>query len=502
MTKSTDYFIRKGSQQLGPFSLDQLRRLERRGQVLHTDQYSTDRRSWRPLSELNSLFPDRPETAREEVSPVAPPSSLPPPQRVTGGPPASLPPPQRVTGGPPAHPGLPTAPAPPPILPGHSLGTPDRSNSFSGGQLITVFCGVAASVVVVVGLVVMSLSTREVVQPVPDEATPVGSAAPRGDVPATVTTAASPTDRGPDAGPAGAGRVLTTLQGKSAQKLAARAVGNVIMGWRYENEADERAEFPFYLPDFVSAQRAAQLAETGADITFYTDDSGDKVHYEMVLGGGGSCFLVTPDGYALTNNHVVEEFDKVSADRSKIESIRRFFKFKRLEPTLWVVLDGVPYRAKLLHRSDTLDYAILKVPVENAPHFRLSTDDEPARLTRVMALGFPAAAQVPLSAAGSRDTDRRQRQSITIASSPVVEHEYVLTEGKVTSIAARSDARWIQHDAAISSGNSGGPLVDRNCVVLGINTLEARDAQGTFFALQLNQIRDRIKRFVPTANWR
>jgi S1-C subfamily serine protease len=211
---------------------------------------------------------------------------------------------------------------------------------------------------------------------------------------------------------------------------------------------------------------------------------------------------VTSDGYALTNNHVVEDFDEVSHNRRQVETIRSFFDFQKLKPAMWVILNGHPYRAKLIYRSDTRDYAILKIPVTDAPFFRLSTDEEPARLTEVMALGFPGAARISLSDADARDISRRHRQARTIASSPLVEHDYVLTDGKVTSIAARSDARWIQHNAAISPGNSGGPLVDANCVVLGINTQYAADAQGTFFALQLKQIKSRIERYVPNSTWR
>ena len=300
----------------------------------------------------------------------------------------------------------------------------------------------------------------------------------------------------------GEGQALTTLQGKAAQGLVAHALGNVIIGWDFTDEDGDEFELAESLPHFVSKDEAQRLDDSGATVYSFTDDDGDIHHYEGLLGGSGTCFLVTSDGYALTNNHVVEDFDEVSHNRRQVETIRSFFDFQKLKPAMWVILNGHPYRAKLIYRSDTRDYAILKIPVTDAPFFRLSTDEEPARLTEVMALGFPGAARISLSDADARDISRRDRQARTIASSPLVEHDYVLTDGKVTSIAARSDARWIQHNAAISPGNSGGPLVDANCVVLGINTQYAADAQGTFFALQLKQIKSRIERYVTNSTWR
>ncbi len=301
---------------------------------------------------------------------------------------------------------------------------------------------------------------------------------------------------------AGSGRALTTLQGKEAQRLAAQAIGNVIIGWDIINEDGDEIERAKPLPHFVSQDEAQRLEDSGANVYSFTDDDGDVRHCELLLGGSGTCFLVTSDGYALTNNHVVEDFDEVSHNRRQVETVRMRCGYQKLKPALWVILNGHPYRAKLIYRSDTRDYAILKIPVTDVPFFRLSTDEEPARLTEVMALGFPGAARNALSDADARDIGRRDRQARKIASSPLVEHDYVLTDGKVTSIAARSDARWIQHNAAISPGNSGGPLVDANCVVLGINTQLAVDAQGTFFALQLKQIRSRIERYVSNTTWR
>jgi len=295
------------------------------------------------------------------------------------------------------------------------------------------------------------------------------------------------------------GQILTSLKGKAAQNLVAQALGNVLIGW--DIVEDDAIEISTSLFHFVTPQQALQLDEVGADVDSFVDDDGDRHFYEQVLGGGGTCFLVTPNGHALTNNHVVEEFAEVSNDHKKVEALRSFYEFKRLKPAMWVVLNGRPHRAELIYRSNTHDYAILKIPIANAPYFRLSTDEDPARLTEVMALGFPAAAQIPLSDADRRVIRARYRQAKSIASSPVVEFEYVLTDGKVTSIAERADARWIQHNAAISGGNSGGPLVDTNCIALGINTQGAREAQGTFFALQLNQIKARIKQFVPNSSW-
>jgi serine protease Do len=178
------------------------------------------------------------------------------------------------------------------------------------------------------------------------------------------------------------------------------------------------------------------------------------VDYDVPLGRG-SGFIVSSDGYILTNNHVV-----ASADRIQVE-----------------LPDDRQFEAELIGRDPTTDVAVLKIDAEGLPSVEIG-DSEAALVGEwVMAIGNPgitAASALPFTVtAGIISAKGRDLQIIRQAAGG---SEYAIED-------------LIQTDAVINPGNSGGPLVNYRGEVIGINTAIASLTgyyQGYGFAIPIS----------------
>jgi serine protease Do len=145
--------------------------------------------------------------------------------------------------------------------------------------------------------------------------------------------------------------------------------------------------------------------------------------------GSGSGFIVTPDGYILTNNHVVRDADVVTVR----------------------TIEKRDYTARVIGRDPTTDIAVIKIDAANLPTLAMG-DDAKARVGQwVLAIGNPLDLDFTVTAGIISAKGRSQR-------------ELNMQMGGATSI-----TDFIQTDAAINPGNSGGPLVDIHGNVIGIN---------------------------------
>ena len=184
------------------------------------------------------------------------------------------------------------------------------------------------------------------------------------------------------------------------------------------------------------------------------DNNGDDERRQL---SGGSGFIISPDGYILTNNHVVEDAAKVEVHYGADENGN----------------GGHTVTAKIVGRDPETDIALLKI-------------DAPTRLP-----------SVPLG-----DSDRIRSGDWAIAVGNPFQFANTLTVGVISakgrslnlSEQTRSFENFIQTDAAINFGNSGGPLLNINGEVVGINTaIRAGGAQGLGFATPINT----AKRLLP-----
>ncbi len=168
--------------------------------------------------------------------------------------------------------------------------------------------------------------------------------------------------------------------------------------------------------------------------------------------GEGSGFIIRPDGYIITNNHVVADADQVMVVLSDKRSIR----------------------AKIVGTDSTTDVAVLKIDGSDYPTIPLG-DDETARIGDwVIAVGNPLGLDFTVTAG--------------IVSAKGRGEEIRLPNSSRLSI---SD--FIQTDAAINPGNSGGPLINMRGEVIGLNSAIASATgyySGYGFAIPVTLVRE------------
>jgi serine protease Do len=172
--------------------------------------------------------------------------------------------------------------------------------------------------------------------------------------------------------------------------------------------------------------------------------------------GGGSGVIVTPDGYIVTNNHVVDD-----ADEDGIE----------------VILDNqkTRYKAKLIGTDPTTDLAVVKIDQKDLPVAALGNSDNVQVGEWVLAIGNP----LGLTSTVTAGIVSAMGRNIGIILDGDRQNNYGIEN-------------FIQTDAAINPGNSGGALVNMSGEVIGINTAIAttnQRYQGYGFAVPINIVK-------------
>jgi S1-C subfamily serine protease len=221
----------------------------------------------------------------------------------------------------------------------------------------------------------------------------------------------------------------------------------------------------------------------------------------------GSCFAVTPTGYLLTNRHVVA--DKEFLDDPSVRDAVRDKWNVDIESHVWVLFSGRQYDAEVVYVSGKNDLAVLHVPRRGQIYFRLAAQADEARGDDVYAAGFPGLGRQALSAkevgaALQADDAMNPDQDIKSEFNPR-DFEYTLTKGAIGRCETDGDGqRWIQHEAVIRHGNSGGPLLDETGAAIGINTAGQMSDQGESsmnLSLELAQFRAELDAHVPGLVW-
>ena len=207
--------------------------------------------------------------------------------------------------------------------------------------------------------------------------------------------------------------------------------------------------------------------------------------------GTGTCFSISPDGFLLTNQHVVEEYEKgLKANALRDRLLRE--KDIVIEPKLWVFFDGEEYEATLVHSDPDYDLAVVQTSRSVQPFFKLARTKDQPRGTEVYALGFPAIASRPLSDDEVTAEIARSKQPLLVGEKLTpAELEFSMTKGIVSRSIDRNRVNWLQHNADINGGNSGGPLVTADGTVVGVNTLavSATAGHGVFYSFTIPQVR-------------
>ncbi len=181
-----------------------------------------------------------------------------------------------------------------------------------------------------------------------------------------------------------------------------------------------------------------------------------KQRYYDKVKGLGSGFIISDDGYILTNEHVVN---------GAIEIIV-------------TLTDGSKYPAKIVGMDRTVDVALLKIiPDRKLKYLSFADSDDLIIGEWAIALGNPFGL-----------FDINNQPTVTVGVISATKRDFGLIDG------SHSYQNMIQTDAAINGGNSGGPLVNSQGEVIGINTFiysgsgSAKTNIGIGFAIPINRI--------------
>ncbi len=190
------------------------------------------------------------------------------------------------------------------------------------------------------------------------------------------------------------------------------------------------------------------LKTTQQDFSLVIEESVKKVVTVATDISAGTGFAVGDNGYILTNHHVVSG--------SSIIQVQTY--------------DDIVYTAELIGSDPIKDLAVLKITY-NIHGFELADSDNVLVGQKVIAIGNP----LGLS--------------------------FTVTEGIVSAVhrdGPQVQASYIQTDVTLNPGNSGGPLIDKNGEIIGMNNFKVGGAEALGFALESNTVGETANEIVGT----
>ena len=184
----------------------------------------------------------------------------------------------------------------------------------------------------------------------------------------------------------------------------------------------------------TSVSKATQVPQIFQD--FFGQQAPQQNRRQTASGSG---FFVSPDGYILTNNHVIDKAESLTV----------------------ILEDETSHKAKVIGTDPRTDLALLKIDIKKAPYVKFGNSDKLAIGDWVVAIGNPLGLDFTVTAG-------------------------ILSAKGRDIFGGTAYGDFLQTDAAINRGNSGGPLYNTKGEVIGINTAIVVGGQGLGFAIPSN----------------
>lgn len=175
----------------------------------------------------------------------------------------------------------------------------------------------------------------------------------------------------------------------------------------------------------------------------------------------GSGFIISSDGYIVTNQHVVDGASLVSVEMN----------------------NGKTYNARIVGESEDNDIAVLKISATDLPAITLGKSSNCYIGERVYALGCPEGYDFPWTVTSGIISSTSRTLKVTDSNG-----DYEKT------------MNLIQTDTAVNSGNSGGPLINVRGEVIGIITLKITNTAGLGFAIPIDGALEVIEAIIENGN--
>jgi len=204
----------------------------------------------------------------------------------------------------------------------------------------------------------------------------------------------------------------------------------------------------------INVEEVREVRDPFMNDPFFRQFFGETAPQKQTVRGLGSGFIISEDGYIVTNDHVAGNATKISVTLTTGETIE----------------------AKLIGSDPVSDVALLKISKSGLPFVKFGNSDNAIIGEWVIALGNPF---------GLFEINDKPTVTVGVISA---------LNMKVQADANRSYKDMIQTDASINAGNSGGPLINADGEVIGMNTIIFTGSQfnqgsiGVGFSISINRV--------------
>ena len=235
---------------------------------------------------------------------------------------------------------------------------------------------------------------------------------------------------------------------------------------------------------------ATQRARSAADATVFirlvgtvraaVEGTHETARWDQVEIGSGSGFVISQDGYVLTNHHVVSSDDLTFTVDGK--RIKLAFKIATIDvcfppdaPTSRA-LPSPCVPASVAAADPQLDLAVLYISAPGLPYIAFGDSDAVNVGRPVAALGYPFGRQLKVGQATASD----------------IVPEVSTSAGTISAVRGGDDGdrRFLQVSSNLNPGNSGGPVVDHDGYAVGVTRMRLTGGDGIGFAVPINQVKN------------